>query len=228
MNVEAIAQLPQPQRDRLKHIELRLRFLGEVRRADLMARFGIQSAASSRDLALYKELAPFNAEFDQRSKLYVLGQGFAPLFETQPEQALSWLVEQVGDVVAPTSDSLLPCSMRREKPPHSLRLLTGRSRPSESSVYASNSVHIFVIVLTFISFPMAAGMSGVHDKSLGRRAYLLTFPAEAGRSARRLSSSRFTGKVDVGDGRGTRGKKSSSETNDSNHAAPCTSSDHQL
>lgn len=111
MTAETTTQLPQPQRDRLKHIELRLRFLGEVRRADLMARFGIQSAAASRDLALYKELAPFNAEFDQRSKLYVLGQGFTPLFETQPEQALSWLVEQVGDVVAPTGDSLLPCSM---------------------------------------------------------------------------------------------------------------------
>ena len=111
MNPDPTAQLPQAQRDRLKHIELRLRFLGEVRRADLMARFGIQSAAASRDLALYKELAPFNAEFDQRSKLYVLGQRFAPLFEAQADQALSWLVEQVGDVVAPTAESLLPCSM---------------------------------------------------------------------------------------------------------------------
>lgn len=69
MNADPTTQIPQSQRDRLKHIELRLRFLGEVRRADLMARFGIQSAAASRDLALYKELAPFNAEFDQRSKL---------------------------------------------------------------------------------------------------------------------------------------------------------------
>jgi hypothetical protein len=76
-----------------------------------MARFGIQSAAASRDLALYKELAPFNAEFDQRSKLYVLGQRFTPLFETQADQALSWLVEQVGDVVGPTGEPLLPCSM---------------------------------------------------------------------------------------------------------------------
>lgn len=111
MSAESTTQLPQPQRDRLKQIELRLRFLGEVRRADLMARFGIQSAAASRDLALYKELAPFNAKFDQRSKLYVLGEGFVPLFETQPDQALSWLVEQVGDVVGPTGDSLVPCSM---------------------------------------------------------------------------------------------------------------------
>lgn len=111
MNADPTTQIPQSQRDRLKHIELRLRFLGEVRRADLMARFGIQSAAASRDLAFYKELAPFNAEFDQRSKLYVLGQRFTPLFETQADQALSWLVEQVGDVVGPTGEPLLPCSM---------------------------------------------------------------------------------------------------------------------
>jgi hypothetical protein len=76
-----------------------------------MARFGIQSAAASRDLALYKELAPFNAEFDQRSKLYVLGQRFTPLFEAAADQALSWLVEQIGDVGAPSGESLLPCAM---------------------------------------------------------------------------------------------------------------------
>ena len=111
MNADPTTQIPQSQRDRLKHIELRLRFLGEVRRADLMARFGIQSAAASRDLALYKELAPLNAEFDQRSKLYVLGQRFTPLFETATDQALSWLVEQIGDVGAPTGESLLPCAM---------------------------------------------------------------------------------------------------------------------
>ena len=97
MNAGTTTQLPQPQRDRLKHIELRLHFLGEVRRADLMARLRGQSAAASRDLAPYKELAPFNAEFGQRSKLYVLGHGFTPLFEMQPDQALSWLVELVGD-----------------------------------------------------------------------------------------------------------------------------------
>lgn len=111
MNADPTTQLPQSQRDRLKHIELRLRFLGEVRRADLMARFGIQSAAASRDIALYKELAPFNAEFDKRSKLYVLGQRFMPLFEIQADQALSWLVEQVGDVGAPSGEPLLPSSM---------------------------------------------------------------------------------------------------------------------
>ena len=47
----SLAPIPQSQQDRLRHIELRLRFLGEVRRPDVMLRFGIQSAAASRDLA---------------------------------------------------------------------------------------------------------------------------------------------------------------------------------
>ncbi len=111
MNAESLAQLPLPQKDRLKHIELRLRFLGEVRRPDLMQRFSIQSAAASRDLALYKELAPDNIDYDSRGKRYLLGMNFAPLFPAPSEQVLSWLAEQLGDATAPSSDALLPCLM---------------------------------------------------------------------------------------------------------------------
>jgi len=109
MNAETLAQLPQPQKDRLKHVEFRLRFLGEVRRPDLMQRFGIQSAAASRDLALYKELVPNNIDYDSRGKRYLLGSDFVPLFPTPSEKVLSWLAEQLGDATAPSSDSLLPC-----------------------------------------------------------------------------------------------------------------------
>lgn len=111
MNAESLAHLPLPQKDRLKHIELRLRFLGEVRRPDLMQRFGIQSAAASRDLALYKELAPDNIDYESRGKRYLLGADFAPLFPTPSSQVLSWLAEQLGDATAPSSDALLPCLM---------------------------------------------------------------------------------------------------------------------
>jgi len=111
MNAESLAQLPVPQRDRLKHVELRLRFLGEVRRPDLMQRFGIQSAAASRDLALYKDLAPSNIDYDSRGKRYLLGAHFAALFATPSSLVLSWLAEQLGDATAPSSDALLPCLM---------------------------------------------------------------------------------------------------------------------
>lgn len=109
MNAESLANLPQPQKDRLKHLELRLRFLGEVRRPDLTQRFGIQSAAASRDLALYKELAPNNINYESRGKRYLLGTEFAPLFPTPSSQVLSWLAEQLGDVTVPSTDALLPC-----------------------------------------------------------------------------------------------------------------------
>jgi len=111
MEADPTAQLPQSHRDRLKHIELRLRFLGEVRRPDLMQRFGIQSAAASRDLALYKELAPDNIDYESRGKRYLLGARFAPLFPVPSAQVLGWLAEQLGDATAPSSDALLPCLM---------------------------------------------------------------------------------------------------------------------
>ena len=107
----SLAPIPQSQQDRLRHIELRLRFLGEVRRPDVMLRFGIQSAAASRDLAAYRDLAPQNIEFDSRSKGYLLGSAFSPLFPTSADQALAWLAEQLGDAIAPSSESLLPCLM---------------------------------------------------------------------------------------------------------------------
>jgi hypothetical protein len=57
MTAEQLPTLSQAQRDRLAFIEMRLRFFGEIRRQDLVERFDIQSAAATRDLALYKDLA---------------------------------------------------------------------------------------------------------------------------------------------------------------------------
>ena len=87
----------QPQRDRLAFIELRLRFIGEIRRQDLASRFGIKSAAATRDLALYKELAPDNIIYDSKSKTYITGSAFHPAFEFPPERVLSWLSQGFGD-----------------------------------------------------------------------------------------------------------------------------------
>jgi hypothetical protein len=73
MSKEQLADLTQPQRDRLAFVELRVRFIGEIRRQDLVSRFGIQSAAATRDLALYKDLAPGNIDYDAKGKSYVWG-----------------------------------------------------------------------------------------------------------------------------------------------------------
>lgn len=94
---DQLAELTQPQRDRLAFVELRIRFIGEIRRQDLVSRFGIQSAAASRDLALYKELAPGNIDYDIKGKSYVLGAAFGPVFDFPVERVLSWLSQGFGD-----------------------------------------------------------------------------------------------------------------------------------
>lgn len=97
MSNDKIEQLTQPQRDRLAFVELRVRFIGEIRRQDLVTRFGIQSAAATRDLALYKELAPGNIDYDSKGKSYVLGPAFRPVFDSPPDRVLSWLTQGFGD-----------------------------------------------------------------------------------------------------------------------------------
>lgn len=96
MSIE-LKDLTQPQRDRLAFIELRVRFLGEIRRQDLFTRFSIQAAAASRDLATYKELAPGNIDYDSKNKVYVHSEWFRPLFDFSPTRVLTWLAQGYGD-----------------------------------------------------------------------------------------------------------------------------------
>ncbi|MDO4636925.1 MAG: WYL domain-containing protein [Lautropia sp.] len=97
MSDEQLDDLTQPQRDRLAFVELRVRFIGDIRRQDLVSRFGIQSAAATRDMAIYKDLAPGNINYDTKAKCYVLGEDFKPLFDFPPERVLSWLTQGFGD-----------------------------------------------------------------------------------------------------------------------------------
>lgn len=92
-----VQEVTQAQRDRLAFIELRLWFAGDIRRQDLVSRFGVQSAAATRDIALYKELAPNNIDYDPKGKAYVLGAEFQAVFDYTPARVLSWLSEGFGD-----------------------------------------------------------------------------------------------------------------------------------
>jgi len=97
MPTEQLADLTQPQRDRLAFVELRARFIGEIRRQDLVLRFGIQSAAATRDLAVYKNLSSGNIDYDSKAKSYVSADDFRPLFDFPPGRVLSWLTQGFGD-----------------------------------------------------------------------------------------------------------------------------------
>lgn len=90
-------KISQTQRERLFHIDFRLFFLGSVNRNDLEIRFGIKEAAATRDLSLYKQLAPKNLEYDTKAKTYIQREGFSPLFNYSSHQALAALLHGYGD-----------------------------------------------------------------------------------------------------------------------------------
>lgn len=97
MSREQLDQISQAQRERLFHIDFRLRFLGTLSRGDLVHRFGIKEAAATRDLTLYKAVAPGNLEYDARAKIYHAAAGFEPVFMQSQAQVLAALCQGLGD-----------------------------------------------------------------------------------------------------------------------------------
>ncbi|MFZ6775239.1 WYL domain-containing protein [Undibacterium sp. Ji83W] len=97
--------LPAAQRERLAYIEFQLWFLGTVTRKGVMDRFGIASAAGTRDLVLYRELAPDNVMY--QGKMYHYRDSFQPLFQHQPDRILSALCSGFGDGERSTGEALL-------------------------------------------------------------------------------------------------------------------------
>ena len=97
---EALEDVGQAQRERLFHIDFRAFFLGRLSRGDLIRRFGIKEAAATRDIALYRALAPDNLAFDGSTKTYLCARGFRPLFRHEPGQSLTAIAEGLGDDAA--------------------------------------------------------------------------------------------------------------------------------
>ena len=91
--VKTLASLSQMQRERMAYIDFKLCFLGEFTRSDLMTRFGIATAAATRDISLYRALAPSNAILG-RNKAYRPSQDFAPLMTFEPVRVLSALTQE--------------------------------------------------------------------------------------------------------------------------------------
>ena len=78
---KALSELSQAQRERLSHIDFRLMYLGVMQRSDLIQRFGMKEAAATRDIALYRKLAPDNLIYDTKERAYFYNEDFVPLFE---------------------------------------------------------------------------------------------------------------------------------------------------
>lgn len=106
MTTPAIDQLSVAQRERLAYIEFRLWFFGEVTRKSVLERFGVATAAGTRDLMLYGDLAPQNAEYG--SKVYRYLPTFKPLFQHQVHRVLSALTSGFGDGERGGEGAVLP------------------------------------------------------------------------------------------------------------------------
>lgn len=92
-----LAHVPSSQAERLAFIEARLYFLGELQRQDVVKRFSIASVQASRDLSLYKQLAPKNLSYDYRGRTYEPSDKFKRIFNLSAENLLWWLKSGLGD-----------------------------------------------------------------------------------------------------------------------------------
>lgn len=105
--------LRQKQRERLAFIEFRAYFLGEIRRTDISERFGVESAAATRDLTEYRRQAESNLVLDPRTKSYVASRSFNPLFSHPIERVLSALSQGFGEGIGGQSRPLIQCEVPR-------------------------------------------------------------------------------------------------------------------
>lgn len=97
------------QRERLSHIDFTLFFLGELRRADVISKFETAPAGATRDIAMYRGLAPDNLEFDSVGKLYRPSSKFKPLFDHPPLRVLATLSQGFSLVEDEKELQAIPC-----------------------------------------------------------------------------------------------------------------------
>lgn len=97
MQNNELEQLNFAQKRRLAFIDFLLLFKGSFSRRDLTNKFEMGMANATRDIALYRELAPDNSEFDNPGKLYRQSKLFSPLFEHDARKTLVKLANNISD-----------------------------------------------------------------------------------------------------------------------------------
>ena len=117
MTTILLNDLSAAQRQRLAYIEFRVWFFGEVTRKDVLDRFGLATAAGTRDMVLYRDLAPNNVAYE--GKVYRDQPTFTPLFEHQAERVLAMLTAGFGEGEPPSMGESLPHAVpaRLNQPP---------------------------------------------------------------------------------------------------------------
>ncbi len=124
---------------RLKWLEDRVYWLGELNRSDLTDRFGISPQQASADIAQYQKIAPTNLCYDKKMKQYVREDGFAALFEKNYEPWLKNNAEERGNLRSIQMTSV--SSIKRTIPNEIVQALSRayRHKTPLSVVYHSKS-----------------------------------------------------------------------------------------
>ncbi len=94
---QSIEALPLAQRERLAFIDFNLQFFGKLSRSDLISRFKTGLAASTRDFASYKDIAPNNTSLDHSTKQYLRNPHFEPLFQFSADAILQSVSKGFSD-----------------------------------------------------------------------------------------------------------------------------------
>ena len=95
--MSALENYTHAQQERLAFIDFSLQYFGQVARADLIQRFKTGLAASTRDFAAYKTLAPDNLTLKHQTKNYHRTERFEPVFVHNPEAILNGLCRGFGN-----------------------------------------------------------------------------------------------------------------------------------
>jgi len=85
------------QKQRLAYIDFKLIFVGHFTRAEVVTHFEKGLSSASKDISIYKELAPDNLIYDNKSKRYHQTESFKPLFQHDPRKTLVKLANQISD-----------------------------------------------------------------------------------------------------------------------------------
>jgi len=89
--------------ERLEFIDFCLDFYGRVSRHDMTVCLQLATASCTRDLAMYRELAPGNMEMRHQDKSYYRTENFQPLFFSSPQKSLENLTRYSKQLFENTS-----------------------------------------------------------------------------------------------------------------------------
>jgi len=108
MNASSDINVGFSQKQRLAYIDFLLMFRGHFCRSDLTSKFEMGMANATRDISLYKELAPDNAELDNPTKQYHQTKKFKPLFKHDAKKTLVKLANNITDGFDAIGDITFP------------------------------------------------------------------------------------------------------------------------